>query len=292
MFYLIQTDDFLNSLTEIQRGTSYPAVRDSDVFARALPLPPLPDQHRIVAKIEELFTSLDAGIEALNKIKAQLKHYRQAVLKSAFEGKLTEEWRRAHKQELESASALLQRIREERKKDAKGKYKELPPLDISDLPYLPQGWVWTKLGEITKGMKNGIYKPLHFYSDHGIVCLRMYNIQDGSIVWENLKRMNLSPEETEEYELIPDDILVNRVNSRELVGKSALIPQNTESCVYESKNIRLRLYTSHVKSKYINFWFQFFNQTYFNRNAQQTVGMASMNQEQLSLMPIPLPSLP
>jgi len=59
-----------------------------------IPLPPLPEQHRIVAKIEELFTRLDAGVEALKKIKSQLKRYRQAILKYAFEGKLTEEWRK------------------------------------------------------------------------------------------------------------------------------------------------------------------------------------------------------
>ena len=78
-----------------------------------IPLPPLPEQHRIVAKIEELFTKLDAGVEALKKIKAQLKRYRQAVLKYAFEGKFTEEWRKAHRDELEPPSVLLERIRKE-----------------------------------------------------------------------------------------------------------------------------------------------------------------------------------
>ena len=56
-----------------------------------VPLPPLPEQHRIVAKIEELFSSLDKGIENLKTAQAQLKTYRQAVLKWAFEGKLTNE---------------------------------------------------------------------------------------------------------------------------------------------------------------------------------------------------------
>jgi type I restriction enzyme S subunit len=108
-----------------------------------IPLPPLPEQHRIIAKIEELFTKLDAGVEALKKIKAQLKRYRQAVLKYALEGKLTQGWREVNKGKIEPASVLLERIKEERKKDAKGKYKELPPIDTSDLPELPEGWEWT-----------------------------------------------------------------------------------------------------------------------------------------------------
>ena len=59
---------------------------------------------------------------------------------------------------------------------------------------------------------------------------------------------------------------MNRVNSRELVGKGAYIPSGLETCLYESKNIRLRLLREYIDSKFINFWFQFFSQQYFNRN--------------------------
>jgi type I restriction enzyme S subunit len=109
-------------------------------------LPPLPEQHRIVAKIEELFTRLDAGVDALNKVKLQIKRYRQSVLKAAFGGNLTAEWREAHKSELETASILLEKIKAERIKS--GKYKELPPLDASELAELPEGWAWTRVGNL------------------------------------------------------------------------------------------------------------------------------------------------
>lgn len=131
------------------------------------PLPPLPEQHRIVTKIEELFTKLDAGTEALKKIKAQLKRYRQAVLKYAFEGKLTQAWREAHKGELEPASVLLERIKEQRQKDAKGKFKELPPIDTSELPELPDGWAWTRVGE-TSEIIMGQSPPSSTYNEDGI----------------------------------------------------------------------------------------------------------------------------
>lgn len=113
-----------------------------------VPIPPINEQGRIVDKIEELFTRLDAGVDSLKKIRTQLKRYRQAVLKHAFEGKLTEEWRKVHKHEIEPASVLLERTREERKKKEKGKYKELPPVDTTDLPELPESWMWTRLGDI------------------------------------------------------------------------------------------------------------------------------------------------
>ena len=139
-----------------------------------IPLPPLPEQHRIVSKIEELFTKLDAGIDALGKVQAQLKRYRQSVLKAAFEGKLTETWRAEHQDEIESASVLLERILKERRekweaeqfgqmkaqgevpKDDKwkAKYEEPTPPDTSELPKLPKGWLWATLpqiGELNRG---------------------------------------------------------------------------------------------------------------------------------------------
>jgi type I restriction enzyme S subunit len=68
-------------LNELQTESSYPAVRDKDVFSQLIPLPPLPEQHRIVSEIEELFSELDKGIESLKTAQQQLKVYRQAVLK-------------------------------------------------------------------------------------------------------------------------------------------------------------------------------------------------------------------
>ncbi|MDZ8241997.1 MAG: restriction endonuclease subunit S [Nostoc sp. ChiQUE01a] len=140
----------------------------------SVPLPPLSEQHRIVAKIEELFTQLDAGVELLKKVKAKLKRYRQAVLKAAVEGELTAYWRTAHQGELEPASVLLDRILKQRrekweaeqlaKMKAQGKtpkddswklkYKEPVAPDVSDLPDLPHGWCWVTLpqiGELNRG---------------------------------------------------------------------------------------------------------------------------------------------
>jgi type I restriction enzyme S subunit len=106
---------------------------------------------------------------------------------------------------------------------------------------LPDGWRWTILGEVVESMKNGIYKPSSSYADNGVACLRMYNIDGGRIVWRDIKRMRLSKQEITDYELLPGDLLVNRVNSRELVGKAAVITSAIECSIFESKNIRVRL---------------------------------------------------
>lgn len=221
IFYLVQTDFFLNPLTQIQRGTSYPAVRDSDVFAQFIPLPPLPEQHRIVDKIDELFTKLDAGVKSLEKTKAQLKRYRQAVLKHAFEGKLTEEWRERHNGELEPASVLLERINEERKKTLKGKYKEQPPLDTSNLPYLPEGWMWTRVGEIGEAVTGTTpSKSKKEYYGTDFPFLKPTDLNDGYYVKKS--EDGLSRQGIEKARLLPaKSILVTCIGAT--IGKTGFI---------------------------------------------------------------------
>lgn len=89
IFHYSLTNQFLQPLNKLQTGSSYPAVRDKDVFSQPIPLPPLPEQHAIVSKIEELFSELDNGKQQLQTALQQLKVYRQSLLKAAFEGKLT-----------------------------------------------------------------------------------------------------------------------------------------------------------------------------------------------------------
>jgi len=167
LFYFLHS--YRKNLLKKRFGGAQPNISQAIIKDIILPLPPLPEQRRIVAKIEELFTKLDAGVEALKKAKEQIKRYRQAVLKYAFEGKLTEEWRKANRHKLEPASVLLERIKEERKKKlgtclptGRKKYKELPPVDLSarqagtsELPELPEGWVWVRLGEICERLFAG-----------------------------------------------------------------------------------------------------------------------------------------
>lgn len=133
---------FLNclKLENYSRATTVPSVRKSDIEAIEIPLPPLPEQHRIVAKIEELFSRLDKGIENLKTAQQQLKIYRQAVLKWAFEGKLTNK-------------------------------------NVVD-GELPETWKWVKVAEISKVVRGGSPRPAgdQKYYDGNIPFLKVADI--------------------------------------------------------------------------------------------------------------------
>jgi type I restriction enzyme, S subunit len=171
------------------------------------------------------------------------------------------------------------------------------PLNTSSLEgpeeghVLPKGWRLVTLGDVAESMKNGIYKPSSSYAHDGLACLRMYNIGEGKIVWRDVKRMRLTEDEIREYELLPGDLLVNRVNSRELVGKSVAIPAGLERCVFESKNIRVRIRRDLVSPEFVSYCLLCAGSRYFTQNAQQVVGMASISQPQVARFPLPLPPL-
>ena len=186
--YFLQSPLYWKSISEKRLGIAVPNVNASKLKQIGFPLPPLPEQQKIVEKIEGLFTKLDAGVEVLKKIKNQIKQYRQAVLKYAFEGKLTEEWRKENKDKLEPASVLLEKIKKEKKKQQGKKYKELPPVDTSKLPELPEGWVWSKLGELVtfeygKGLrkdKRQLNGNVPVYGSNGLVGYHSVSLTEKS----------------------------------------------------------------------------------------------------------------
>lgn len=166
-FLFLCLQPYLNAINSETSSVTVKHLSSKTIGEIPLPLPPLPEQHRIVAKIEALFSELDNGIESLKTAREQLKIYRQALLKHAFSGKLTEQWRAENQDKLETAEALLQRIQTEREQhyqqqlnewEATGKEgrkpktpKTLPPLtaeELAELPELAEGWAYSYLSDL------------------------------------------------------------------------------------------------------------------------------------------------
>jgi type I restriction enzyme S subunit len=185
-----------NRFAEFYTGTTIKHLTGTALSDVLFPLPPLPEQHRIVEKIEELFSDLDAGVSALERAKANLKRYRASVLKSAVEGRLTEEWRKEHPQ-TEDGQMLLDRVLRERrekwekdqlaqfKKKGKepprnwqSKYEEPSAPDTSELPELPEGWVWATVEQLSTKVTDGVHKKPTYVAD-GIPFITVRNLTAG-----------------------------------------------------------------------------------------------------------------
>ena len=296
IFYLVQTNFFLNPLTQIQRGTNYPAVRESDVLEQIVPLPPLPEQRAIVSKIEQLFSDLDNGIDNFKKAQAQLKLYRQSVLKAACEGKLVPieaELARAQGRDHEAADVLLERILKERREkwNGRGKYKEPEAMDTSGMPKLPEGWFWTRFEQIVSLSQNGFGKRLSKEGNPTIV-LRLADITNGEISLNNVRRIGATSWEIEKYKLLNNDLLCIRVNgSRNLVGRMIRYKPAPEPITFCDHFIRFQL----VEPTITHFLSIYFNteraRKFVEFNMVSTAGQNTVSQVTIMAIPFPLPPL-
>lgn len=251
---------YWKQINKSMAGIGQPNVNGQKLAKIYMPFPPLPEQHRIVSKIEELFTNLDAGTEALKKVKARIKRYRQAVLKYAFEGKLTEKWREDHKNELEPASVLLEKIKEERKKKVKGKKKELPVLDTSELPELPAGWGYFTLNDIATNKKNSIKRgpfgssiKKEFFVSSGYKVYEQKNV-----IYNNFKLGSyyISKEkfnELKDFEVSSGDILVSCSGT---IGKITVAPKDLEKGIINQALLKITLDDTKVYPKFFVFLFK------------------------------------
>ncbi len=305
----------------------------TDMPSLLIPLPPLEEQQRIVARVDELMAICDEleekqtrrqslhvnlnesaldklvksespaefadrwgfigdNFELLYRHPDNIPKLRQGILDLAVRGKLVEQ-----DPEDEPAEELLDEIYTEKKRllDKKEipKPKNLRPIELAEVPFvIPETWEWIRLGEIIKSITNGIYKPASFFDDKGTACLRMYNISKRRINLLNVKRLRLTNEEIEKYSLQVGDLLVNRVNSKELVGKAGVVGEFGETLVFEAMNMRVRFHDNSRSSYFSNLYLaSSFAHKQIADEAKQAIGQASINQSQVSNLIFPLPPL-
>jgi len=279
---------------------------------RQLPinLAPLAEQHRIVAKIEELFSELDQGVASLKTAREQLKVYRQSLLKNAFEGKLTAAWRAAHRDQLETGAALQQRIAREREAryqqqltdwQAAGQPgpkpkppKPLPPLtaeELAELPELPAGWGWVSVSQLlAEELCNG--KSVKDRKG-GFPVLRLNALGDGKIDLSIQKEGAWTATEAKNYVVEVGDFLVSRGNgSKHLVGRGGFVFALDGMLVaFPDTMIRIRLMRRLVDFRYFGLcWDSMLVRSQIENTARTTAGIYKINQELIEAYKIPLPT--
>lgn len=227
----------------VQVGATRQALTKAMIERWEVPVPPLPEQRRIVAEIEKQFTRLDAGIAALRRTQANLKRYRAAVLKAACEGRLVPTEAELAKQpsgkrgsiprksgtpDFESGAMLLERILYERRKSWKGrgKFKEATAGSGVEAPStsLPGSWTWARLDSLCSlenGDRSSNYPSRSAFVETGIPFINAGHLENGAV---QMDEMNFISEER--YQLLragkvrPNDLLFCLRGS---LGKTAIV---------------------------------------------------------------------
>jgi type I restriction enzyme S subunit len=192
LMYQLQAPSLQRLLEKTARGTAQKGVYLKTLGEIPILVAPLDEQNAIVAEIEKQFSRLDEAVANLKRVKANLKRYKAAVLKAAVEGKLTEQWRKAHP-DVEPASELLKRILAERRRVCEGNkwlggngkrtYREPSPPTLTAEEELPNAWTWVTWDQIALA-QNGRPFPSRQYVPSGFKLLRPGNLHvSGKVVW-------------------------------------------------------------------------------------------------------------
>lgn len=302
LHYLVQTSEFVESMTGVVQGALYPAVRPADVNRFEFRLPPRVEQTRIVEKLEELLSDLDAGVAELKAAQRKLAQYRQSLLKAAVEGALTQGWR-ARNAPRETGAELLQRILRERRtrweqkqlakfaeqgktppKDWRDKYPEPVAPDTAGLPELPQGWVWAsldQLGEVVTGFTPAKANPNYFGGE--IPFFKPTDLDAG--YWVRDYRESLTPLGAQQGRLLPpNSVLVTCIGAT--IGKTGLARM---SCATNQQINAVAPTEDGARPEFIFFVLSSgFGQHQITSNASATT-LPILNKSKFERLPIPLP---
>jgi type I restriction enzyme, S subunit len=293
--YLFRSHRLQQLVLKDTRGSAMKNLASVDDLKQIrLPLPPIKQQETIVAEIEKQFSRLDEAVVNLKRVKANLKRYKAAVLKAAVEGKLTEEWRKAHPN-VEPAGELLKRILAERRArwNGKSKYKEPAAPDPTNLPNLPTGWCCVTLESISEALGGFAFESRKF-STSGYQVLKMANIRMGQIdVTQKPSYIEDVDQETvSKYELKEGDLVVTLTGTRKKrdYGYIAVV-KTLKRLLLNQRIARLRPFSG-VIPDYLLIAMQ--SDTYRNRFfasetgnvGQGNVGMTAITKEPVALAPM------
>lgn len=250
-YYLSSAKQLAESMAS---GTTFLELSANSFGKIPVPLPPLNEQHRIVAKIEELFSELDKTKEQLESSEKQLKLYRQSIIDLGVEGKL-----------------------------ANGN---------SERRKVSASWSKVSLKDIIEEPKYGTAKKSE-YNVSGHAVLRIPNIVNGVIDISDLKYAEFNQKDIESYNLKEGDLLLIRSNgSIELVGKSALVTKREEEYLYAGYLIRIRPDKQKLNSKFLlNALSSSSVKSQIESKAKSTSGVNNINSSEIKSLVIPFSTL-
>ena len=287
--YFVKSPAFIETLKKQAKGGIKTEIKSKVFLPLEISLPDLPTQKQIVKRISVNLKRVNELAKEIETQKGYAKQLRRNILQDAIEGKLTADWRKEHPVQKGNpdydAEALFESIQKERKVDKK--QKALPPILDAEKPFeLPTGWKRMRLGDLAEGFMYGTSAKSSPFGTCPV--LRMGNIQDGMIDWEKLVYSN-NEEEISKYALRKFDLLFNRTNSREIVGKTAVY-ESDKQAIYAGYLVRFRIILSNPY--FINYVLNSpMHREWCNAMKTDALGQSNINAEKLKKFVLALPPL-
>jgi len=291
VYYFVSSQNFRGVAERYMTGAvGQKRVSTTYLKEQLIPVAPPEQQKRIVAEIEKQFSRLDEAVTNLKRVKANLKRYKAAVLKAAVEGKLTEEWRKQHP-DVEHADKLLERILAERRENwqGRGKYKEPAAPDTTDLPELPEGWVWASLEQLITKLTSGSRDWAPYYGRGDSIFVLAQNVRPMRPDYTVTQLVD-PPEEDPACArslINVDDLLVTIVGAN--AGQFCRVDR-VPGKAYVCQSVALARPLFRAMAEYLNYYFnsQENGQKYFDK-CMYGQGRPHLSFDQLKAAPISIP---
>lgn len=307
-YYLIGSKQYLESEAS---GTTFLELAGGRAEQLQFPIAPAQEQVRIVSKIDELFSQIEEGERALERVQKLVERYRQSLLKAAVTGELTREWRERHKGRPESGDSLLARILETRrsawekaelaKMKAKGiepandkwkqKYQEPSLPNTTELPRLPAGWTWASLPILSsEDAINGI-SVKGSNTPPGVSSLRLDAMIDNGFDYAAKRYIPIGDSQARRLSIREGDFFVSRANgSLALVGRAVLAQEPPGLVVFPDTMIRYRLISSPgIRDWITKIWPSRLVRSRIEQRAKTTAGIYKISQNDISEIYFPVP---
>jgi type I restriction enzyme, S subunit len=275
-------------------GTTFRELSGSVLRELLFPLAPLPEQRRIVARIDELFAEIAEGEAALERVRQGLDTWRRALLKAAVTGELTRDWRDANRP-AETGADLLVRIRTQREASNTGRSRRrrasaAEPLDTAGVPELPDSWGWARLGDLGAVVGGVTVDKKREPSDPvDMPYLRVANVQRGYLDLAEVKSIRVDREVARRLELKAGDILLNEGGDRDKIGRGWVWQDELQVCIHQNHVFRVRLYDDGINAFLISHYANEIGRAFFIEKGKQTTNLASISLSKINELPIPVP---
>ena len=291
LLWFFKSSYFIENGVKSFTGTAGQQRIHKDYLSMCLiPVPPLTEQKRIVAKIEELLPYIDRYEQAWRRLEDFNKHFpddmKKSILQLAIQGKLVEQ-----RPEDSTGEELYQQIQAEKQRLIKAgkikKEKPLPEIAEDEVPFeIPESWRWVRWGDLSQSIQYGYNAPAK--TSGRIKMVRISDIQDGEVKWDTVPFCEIKEADIPSYRLERNDILFARTGGT--VGKSHLVKDVPEDAIYAGYLIRTR-YSPYLCPEYMKFFME--SQLYWTQLKSGTIATAqpNCNGKTLSKMILPLPPL-